>query len=50
MAKSKEKIFVEKPKKRIPVPQKPAKVIDDGKIYKRSREKRKILKKLNKND
>jgi hypothetical protein len=50
MAKSKEIIVVDKPKKRIPVPQKPSKVIDDGKLYKRSREKRKILKKLNKND
>ncbi|HRI47855.1 MAG: hypothetical protein KF721_01750 [Ignavibacteriaceae bacterium] len=46
MSKVNEKIKIDKPKKRIPVPQKPSKVIDDGKVYKRSREKIVTRKKL----
>lgn len=46
MSKINEKLKVDKPKKRIPVPQKPSKVIDDGKVYKRSREKVVTQKKL----
>jgi hypothetical protein len=40
-----EKIIVEKPKKRIPVPHKPPKVEEDIKAYNRKKEKNKLRKK-----
>ncbi|GIK21876.1 MAG: hypothetical protein HND40_00530 [Ignavibacteriota bacterium] len=51
--KSKTKIFVEKKKKRIPVPQKPPKVEKNPKAYDRAAEKKKkknIQEDLNEND
>jgi len=40
-----EKITVEKPKKRIPVPRKPPKIEEDIKAYNREKEKNKLRKK-----
>jgi hypothetical protein len=43
MAKS-VKIIIEKPKKRIPVPQKPPKIEEDTRAYNRKKEKDKLRK------
>jgi len=40
------KIIVEKPRKRIPVPQKPPKTEEDKKAYNRKKEKNKLRKSL----
>lgn len=42
----KEKLIIKKKKKRIPLPQKPPKVEEDPKAYKRKKEKLKIRKKI----
>lgn len=44
MVAKKEKIVVEKKKRRIPIPQKPPKVEDGKKAYKRKKEKEKSRK------
>jgi hypothetical protein len=48
MMAKKEKIKVEKKKKRIPIPQKPPKVEKSKKVYDRKVEKEKLRKKRNK--
>jgi len=42
----KEKITIKKKKKRIPIPQKPPKIEDNPKTYKREKEKLEIEKKI----
>ncbi|MFO7524928.1 MAG: hypothetical protein R6W68_05705 [Ignavibacteriaceae bacterium] len=42
----KEKLAIKKKKKRIPVPQKPPKIEEDIKAYKRKKEKAKVRKKI----
>ena len=42
----KEKLIIKKKKKRIPLPQKPPKVEEDLKAYKRKKEKVKLHKKI----
>jgi len=42
----KEKLTIKKKKKRIPLPQKPPKVEEDPKAYKRKKEKEKLRKKI----
>ena len=48
MMAKKEKIKVEKKKKRIPIPQKPPKIEKSKKVYDRKTEKEKLRKKRNK--
>jgi hypothetical protein len=50
MMAKKEKIKVEKKKKRIPIPQKPPKVEKSKKVYDRKTEKEKLRKKRNKKE
>lgn len=45
-----EKIIIEKRKKRIPIPQKPPKVEKSKKVYDRKKEKEKLRKKRNKGE
>ena len=45
-----EKIIIEKRKKRIPIPQKPPKVEKSKKVYDRKKEKEKLRKKRNKEE
>ena len=45
-----EKIIIEKRKKRIPLPQKPPKVEKSKKVYDRKKEKEKLRKKRNKEE
>lgn len=42
----KEKLTIKKKKKRIPIPQKPPKVEENPKVYKRKEEKVKVRKKI----